>query len=543
MISSTIRNRPPATRFAGVVAVFVACVLCLLVGPRAFAAPGPGDPKNVALINPAATTQLTIHKYAAVPLDQDACPADGTVLPAACTDGLSGSGLAGVEFTISRVNGVVLTTNAGWEAARAYAAATTAPTDLFVVGTYTTPAGGLLVVEDLPIGLYYVQETAAPAGVTRAAPFLVTLPMTDPVDRKTWMYDVHVYPKNTADVITKTVDDRGTQTTDSADGPAADHVVDFTVTTSISDGLTGTEMGQYEVYDDLDPRLTYTGLEVSLSGGTALSRCTASDATQTGCAYLVYLDGAFAASDPAAGTGPAGPQVRVVFTTGGLTTLAANAAQDVVTVIRTTLGDGAAAGATTGVIGNTASFIPNQAWATQNPGSTGTDSTPTESRYGDLQVLKHDAATPATVLEGAEFTLYRDANGDGTCAPDVMVEANRLAGPAATGANGVALFTGLQLSNYYNGAPQTDLTTYCLVETAAPDGFNLSAQPIPVTLTAATQQVDVPNEPSNLDNNLPTTGGPGLAAVSALSVLLIVGAVVYHLLTTRRRGEHDSGGA
>lgn len=45
-------------------------------------------------------------------------------------------------------------------------------------------------------GLYYVSETDAPANVTtKAAPFLVSLPMTN-ADGNDWIYDVHVFPKN-----------------------------------------------------------------------------------------------------------------------------------------------------------------------------------------------------------------------------------------------------------------------------------------------------------------------------------------------------------
>lgn len=50
----------------------------------------------------------------------------------------------------------------------------------------------------LPLGLYVVIETKTPDKVTTPAePFLVSLPMTKADNQKEWLYDVHVFPKNT----------------------------------------------------------------------------------------------------------------------------------------------------------------------------------------------------------------------------------------------------------------------------------------------------------------------------------------------------------
>lgn len=47
------------------------------------------------------------------------------------------------------------------------------------------------------LGLYLVVETSAPDKVTQIADaFLVSVPMKQPKDQKTWLYDIHVYPKN-----------------------------------------------------------------------------------------------------------------------------------------------------------------------------------------------------------------------------------------------------------------------------------------------------------------------------------------------------------
>lgn len=59
-----------------------------------------------------------------------------------------------------------------------------------------TDAEGVAVFTDLPLGIYYVEETDGPAQVTKKiAPFVMSLPMTS-TNGKQWLYDVYSYPKN-----------------------------------------------------------------------------------------------------------------------------------------------------------------------------------------------------------------------------------------------------------------------------------------------------------------------------------------------------------
>lgn len=68
----------------------------------------------------------------------------------------------------------------------------------------TTDTDGVAKFKDLELGLYVVIETKTPPAVTKAVtPFLVSVPMTkvetDAERKKTateWLYDIHVYPKN-----------------------------------------------------------------------------------------------------------------------------------------------------------------------------------------------------------------------------------------------------------------------------------------------------------------------------------------------------------
>ena len=79
-----------------------------------------------------------------------------------------------------------------------------------------TTADGLATFSGLEYGLYLVVETKAPKKVTqRTDPFLVSVPMTRTVDytkdskvseaNADWLYDVHVYPKNSTAMGTVTI--------------------------------------------------------------------------------------------------------------------------------------------------------------------------------------------------------------------------------------------------------------------------------------------------------------------------------------------------
>ncbi len=63
-----------------------------------------------------------------------------------------------------------------------------------------TDAEGVANFTDLDLGIYLVVETTSPAMVTSpVTPFLISVPMTT-VDGEDWLYDIHVYPKNSTAV-------------------------------------------------------------------------------------------------------------------------------------------------------------------------------------------------------------------------------------------------------------------------------------------------------------------------------------------------------
>lgn len=78
-----------------------------------------------------------------------------------------------------------------------------------------TDATGVTTFNQLEVGLYLVVETTKPAAVTEAVtPFLVSVPMTKVgengnADPTQWLYDIHVYPKNSTQVGTIYLNKKG----------------------------------------------------------------------------------------------------------------------------------------------------------------------------------------------------------------------------------------------------------------------------------------------------------------------------------------------
>src|SRR5690606_18783909 len=93
-----------------------------------------------------------------------------------------------------------LGTAAGWADAQ-LAIASTPPTGDYCltssVVSGTTNADGVATFAELPLRLYYVEETAAPAGVDPSIAHYVTIPFASTNATATdWLYTVHTYPKN-----------------------------------------------------------------------------------------------------------------------------------------------------------------------------------------------------------------------------------------------------------------------------------------------------------------------------------------------------------
>lgn len=169
------------------------------------------------------TGSITIHKYEWN--DDTRGPATGEAEDAGSLPsndkGETPTPLAGATFTVYQVknaedlkkyyDGKDVAWPTSWEdyaekdaTTGGYKLNSKASSDLSVikVGSKTTNTSGVVKFEKLPLGLYLVLETETPDSVkTACEPFFVSVPMTKVSDDANggltdWLYDVHVFPKN-----------------------------------------------------------------------------------------------------------------------------------------------------------------------------------------------------------------------------------------------------------------------------------------------------------------------------------------------------------
>lgn len=538
---------------------------------------------NTAEINPATPVSLTVHKHQGPAVD---CPNDGTnattdangdpITVAECVTAAGAPALEGAKFTVTPVlfdpDGagpapaapIDLTTNEGWEAAKNFLddwdGSTTYPAD-YSPGTespaVTTNANGVAAFPGLTKTLYIVTETAPPTTpptgetYTMSSPFAVTLPRST-VDGTAWNYDVHVFPKNLKSTANKVVIDDRTAGTDS--GTSASDTVTYVVTTSIEPGYvvstatTGTALTTYWVYDTFDPRLTPPAAADVVVQITKASAPT-STTLQMDTDYTVEI---------------VGQKVTVKFTQTGLDKLVTakngDASAQVVTTFPTTLTDSncdadvdtpqiECTDIVDGVIQNTAYFVPNQSAVDANGTPVGTPTNEVTSKYNNLKVLKQNSEDSSKLLTGAIFELYQI---NGTSCTSTSLAAELAAAPPTavkidtetTDDTGVINWPSLKTSDQYNDTVISTNRNYCLVETTPPPGYVLPTNPY-TYVRLPDPDAGVPAfevEITNVEesgNELPLTGGAGVAAVSILGLLLIGGGIGYYVVSTRRRRQAD----
>lgn len=465
-----------------------------------------GTASAAPLVNPDALGSITVHKFEA-PVTPTGDYSDGTIKD---TTGLTP--LPGVDFTVAQVNTIDLSTNAGWTEAASIPfdpanpenSLTDAGYTLGTASTVTTDVNGEAYFGELPVGVYLVQETSYPAGVTPSAPFIITVPLTNPDSSDTWMYDVHVYPKNATTTATKTVVD--------ADSIKLGDPVQWTIKGDIPnvDPIDG-----YKVVDALDPRLDYVSTAVSLSNGAVITE---------DIDYSIDFD---AVSNT----------VTVLFTDAGRAILAQNPDAQVVVVIDTTVN-------TIGEIPNTALVYPNAGSFDVQPGEPG-GPTPTNevaTKWGEITVLKHGENGITDALGGAQFMVFTSAADAATLTNPVVIDN---VDTWTSAADGTLTISGLRYSGFANGvtvAPgEAGYNQYYLVEVVAPDGYELLAEPIQFVIDASTTAVGidlyVENVPSNAGFELPMTGGTGTTVLYLVGLAMLAGGAVF--LIAQRRRQHS----
>lgn len=495
-----MQNSPKRSRLPRLATVVGAATLALLAGVASAAPASAATAGNV----PSGPYNLTITKLANPA--SSGIIADGTQ-----QDTSSLTPLAGVGYSIAPVEGVDLSTAAGWTTAadlsvNAAGQVVDGSGTTFTTGTATalspTDDAGVTTYTTSNANVYKVTETSAPAGTEIGQPFLVTLPLPQ---NNTWLTDVFVYPKNTVQgAPVKTVDDSGVY------GIGAP--VRWTIESTVPNQTADNPFVLYSLTDDLDARLTPpatsdVAVTLAASDGTPITLPVAD--------YTVSVTG---------------QKVVVDFAPTGLALLTANPSA-VITVKFATIVNSAGAG--------TIQNIANQIIQTRNQQEHGTDpivipSTPGDSSitWGTVEIHKVDPN--GNGLAGAQFQVFTTA-----------ADANALSNPVSvngtdtftTAANGSVAISSLKAQNNGQGAN----LTYYLVETKAPSGFVISDEFSQANGGYATTVASGDNPTITVTNQqapaiaLPLTGSTGTTIFVSGGIALLAIALVLGVLRRRRQ--------
>ncbi|MGK8361205.1 SpaH/EbpB family LPXTG-anchored major pilin [Corynebacterium amycolatum] len=488
------------------------------------------------LVNKDAKGSLTIHKFGNPTSEGQP---SGTEADVEDVIAKGGEKLAGVGFTVYKINktadgatNIDVTTNEGLLAASKlkagdFATGTQATQALIDNGVLekvtegTTDGDGKWVVsENLDLGAYLVVETSPKEGYDPAVPFIAFVPMTsngkvgDETQGTTWNYDVHAFPKNYKDEEpTKTVKDK--------DQNAGDENLVYTVTGTARQLKPNTERTQFQITDQIDPKLTVTDVQVKIvkAGGGEETLTTAND-----------KDGKFYE----------GNNVDVDLTEDTAKSL--NAGDKVVVTITTTLK--AEFAKDTDIAPNTGLVFQNNPDGSEN--STPKETPEVKTYWGGLQFKKVDGDRNG--LEGAEFQIVRQAAGQqcsqiDTKKKDSWTPVNGQQGGEVkttfvSDQDGIVKITGLHVNDFEDNAEvvEGEQSHYCLIETKAPKGKELLPEALEFKLVAtatdpervyelASVQVGAnAGEVVNSDDttpNLPMTGGAGVGILAAIGAAIV----------------------
>lgn len=467
----------------------------------AFSQPVPTPNLGNANIDTTATGSITLHKYSGENWSEE-YPSGKEITPKS-----GAKALDQVPFTIKKLaldlsNEADVAKIEGLKCETGTAMSGANPVNFdnnFAPVEKTTANGGEAKFENLSVGVYLISEGDAPEDlniVKKAAPFCVMVPTKIDVStgKDPWLYNVHVYPKNSQTGTKKSVDDSTTPI-------KADDIVNWTVTGDVPNG--SEDVTEFKFTDELDSRLTFDKAKnpvVVTSDGTTTTFTLGDD----------YTVESATASDCQVASDPANTnctRVVVAFTTEGLKKLTKGSTVSV--KIPTKVGN----------IGKDG-IIYNDALLTANGKKVKTNKVNTV--WGQLRILKY-GDNKNQKLSGAEFEIYDvDPSTPGATAIATLT----------TDKNGEAFIDSLRVGKRTNAdaVDQTTSQSYWVKETKAPAGYQIipANAVTEVTVNAgemATSSYNVEIQNTRPKFNIPLTGGQGqmLILLGGATLLLLAG--------------------
>lgn len=449
------------------------------------------------------TAKLTINKFKGDPTGQKA---DGTAKDVD-RDAFD------AEFNVQRIEGLNPKDFNDWQKfskidLAGYNQGDTSIGDykLGAADTVTTTGGKAELTKD--IGFYLVTETPK-QGRSNIAPFLVALPMTNP-DKATWNYDVHVHPKNQEFGVEKTVSDKHA---------LAGSTIEYTLTgdtVAVPQGKSGYE--RYVLVDRQPENITVDRDSVEVSIGET------------------KLD----AGDFSVTEGGKPGDTKISLASSGLKKLEDarkdNSQVQVVAKVKAKVGE-LTVGNDVNVQTNTAYLYVDNGFGDPDNPDENDPKDEVESRFGKVNVNKVGEKTQAP-LAGATFELYRCNQGSaGTEKAELIDGPLTVNGKSSwtTDGEGKISIQGIQVEDFQNGGTVADEYDYCLVETKAPEGYELRPNPVAFSVTNAnaSQDLTIENVEDNGGFDLPFTGENGIKGFMALAGVLA--ALGLATLTMRRK--------
>lgn len=494
--------------------------------------------EGTVLPDPKAKGSITIHKYGMDSLNNVGNNATGLEDPSQVPQGAVP--LKDIEFTVQEVvvkeSGNITVSNS---------------TDKYelVEGeetlTLKTDENGIATTGKIPQGIYLVTELPNASVTTPVAPFVVYVPMSNPVTGEGWIYDVHVYPKNVLSgepSIDKDVTSEGNKHDTSDIGKNVTWIIKPSIPKDVYHSV------KYEVYDNIDSKLNYTGnLEVYYYNEGNTKVTIEKEITIEEKKVTLYTVSEPKKFEENVITGPTLDQkITVAFTKEGrefLGNLLADGINSIRIAFTTTINESAKLGE---AIYNDATLDYTNSFGTNSKPNVPTKP---EVHTGGVRLLKVDANNTATVLPGAEFMIYATE-------ADAKAGTNPLSKPGTTtpwvevsGEDGYVSFDGLHYgSNQPATGEESGSTEYWIVETKAPQydsngddkiteedkHYNLLKAPLKVTVNATSHLDENAIKVKNSKFSLPVTGGMG-TVIFTLGGLAIMGAAAFLYMRTTKR--------